>query len=300
MATPSSPTARRYELARRLKELREEAGKSLADVAEELACSLAKASRIETGQRAVQALDIKVLSRFYNVSPQVQEALTELATEARKRGWWQDFRTLNEQTQTFIGLESAAVEAVQFEALRMPGLLQTPDYTRAWVTAMRPPGFWDDQSIDDIVAARQRRQLRIETGELRLPVVIDEAAFLHRASGAASIMTEQVQRLITAAALPNVTVQVILLAAGPHPGLDGSFQLLRLAGTDLSDFVFVEGQFGNLILDKVDMVSRYRNVFDHLSSSVALSPEDTLTWLHRHAEHLKTADSATSAPFHQT
>jgi transcriptional regulator with XRE-family HTH domain len=116
MATPSSPTARRFELARRLKELREQAGKSLADVAEELACSLAKASRIETGQRSVQALDIKVLSRFYGVSAQVQEELTTLAAEARKRGWWQDFRTLNEQTQTFIGLESAAVEAVQFEA----------------------------------------------------------------------------------------------------------------------------------------------------------------------------------------
>jgi hypothetical protein len=130
--------------------------------------------------------------------------------------------------------------------------------------------------------------------------VIEEAAFLRLPPSAASIMTEQVQRLITAAALPNVTVQVIPMAVGPHPGLDGSFQLLRLAETDLNDIVFIEGQFGNLILDKVDMVSRYREVFDHLSSFVALSPEDTLTWLHRHAEHLEAADSATSAPFHQT
>ncbi len=60
----SSPTARRFELARRLRELRAEAGRSVDEVAKELECSTAKISRIETGQRVATALDVKVLPRY--------------------------------------------------------------------------------------------------------------------------------------------------------------------------------------------------------------------------------------------
>jgi transcriptional regulator with XRE-family HTH domain len=294
MATSSSPTARRLELARlelarRLKELREAAGKSLADVAEELECSLAKASRLESGQRAAQALDIKVLSRFYGVTPGVQAELGLLAAEARKPGWWQDYRTLDEQTKTYIGLETAATEMLHVEVLRMPGLVQTPEYARAWVQEMRPPGFWKAGDVDQIAEARLRRQQRVVSGDLRLRALVDERAFALVFPGSPEIMREQTRHLISEAGRGNVVLQLIPLATGPHAGLDGSFQLLRFETSDLDDLVYVEGQFGNLILEKADVVRRYHEVFDHLSSAVALSAEDTLTWLHH---HLKSREAA--------
>src|SRR5664279_5316760 len=137
MATStSSPTARRFELARRLRELRVSAGKSVEDVAAELLCSPAKISRIETAVRGVQARDVRDLARFYAVSAEEQANLMALATDARRKGWWQDYRSLDEQTQTYIGLESAAAQMWEFQTLRMPGLLQTADYTRAFVIPM--------------------------------------------------------------------------------------------------------------------------------------------------------------------
>jgi transcriptional regulator with XRE-family HTH domain len=290
MATPSSPTARRLELARRLRELREAAGKSLVDVAEELACSQAKVSRIENGQRGVQALDIRVLCRFYGVSPKVQQELTTLATEARKRGWWQDYRTLDEQTKTYIGLESAASVMRVGETLRIPGLLQTAEYTRAWVETMRPPGFWQPGDVDQIVEARQRRQQRVASGELRLSALVDEVAFRRVIPGAPRIMIDQVRRVVADASRTNVVIQVIPEAVGPHALLDGSFQLLTFSSAGLSDVVHIEGQFGSIIHEKRpdnDLVARYHGVFDHLSSAVALSADDTLIWLHRYAETLE-------------
>jgi transcriptional regulator with XRE-family HTH domain len=290
----SSPTARRLELARRLKELREAAGKTLADVAEELECSLAKASRIETGQRAAQALDIKVLSRFYGVPPRVQAELAQMASEARKRGWWQDFRALDEQVRHFIGLESAASEVLMLDILRLPGLLQTPEYTRAFVEKMRPPEFWAPDELDQIVEARERRQRRIVTGELRLHAVVDERAFSIIFPETPRTMIDQTRRLVAEAQRDNVTLQLIPLSAGPHAGLDGSFQLLHFESPGLDDLVFVEGQFGNWILENSELVARYREIFDHLSSAAAMSREDTLTWLQRHLETLEADKAAAS------
>lgn len=297
MATPSSPTARRFELARRLRELRLEAKKSPEEAAAELMCSTAKVSRIETGGRGVQGLDVKVLCRFYRVTPQVERGLLALAAEAGKRGWWQDFRTLDEQTKTFIGLESAADELLQVEVVRIPGLLQTPDYIRELVEHLRPPGFWEEGSIDQIVEARLIRQRRVTDGGLQLSVVIDEAA-LARRLGPPGLMAEQLQHLISVAEQPNVVIQVTPFEAGPHPGLDGSFQLLEFADDALQDTVFVEAQYGNLILraeEKPDIVERYREVHRHISEAVALPADQTLTWLHRYRQQLVGTDREPAA-----
>ena len=282
MAT-SSPTARRYQLAGRLKQLRMAAGKTPQEVATELECSTAKVSRMETGQRPVQGLDIKVLCRFYEVSPEIQAELMALATEARRPGWWQDFGTLDEQTQTFVGLESAAEAQIQLEVVRIPGLLQTSDYTRTWVERMRPPGFWQPGDLDQIVTVRLRRQQRVASGELQLSAVIDEAAFARRLTPL-NLMADQAEHLLAVAEWPNVHLQVVPFDAGPHPGLDGSFQLLDFPAGGLHSTVFVEAQYGNLVIDKRDIVSRYRDVYQDVSETVALTTEDTKAWLHRYLE----------------
>jgi transcriptional regulator with XRE-family HTH domain len=287
MAIASSPTVRRLELGHRLRGLRLAANKTPEDAAKELMCSLAKISRAETGQRGVPARDVRDLCRFYGASDDERDELMSLADLAGERGWWQDFRGLDEQTQTYIGLESAATELLQFEALRITGLLQLEDYARLLVPQMRPPGFWDEGITDQIVEARRRRQQRVSDGQLQLSVVMDAAAFVHPVSSQ-HVMIAQLAHLLKTADLPNVSLQIIDFGTPPHPGLDGAFQLLRLPNQLLKDTVFVEGQFGNQFFDKEDIVQRYHDVYRHLSSAVALSTDDTLAWLHRHHEQLKT------------
>jgi transcriptional regulator with XRE-family HTH domain len=276
--TPTSPTARRWELAARLRALRVQAGVSLEDAAGELLCSVAKISRMETAGRGVQPRDVRDLARLYKVPDDVRDELMELALEARKSGWWQDFRNIDDQQATFFGLETAAQRTYAFEALRVPGLLQTADFARALISSLRPPGELTDAWIEDVVSIRGIRQARISSGDLSLHAIIDEAA-VRRPAGSAPVMAAQMERLIAEAQRPNVTLQAIPFAGGPHPGLDGSFQHLSFPNGLIGDVVYVEGLVGNFFLDKEAEVSHYRLVFDDLADRVALSADDTLVWL---------------------
>lgn len=276
-ASGPNPTVGRLELAARLRQLRLAAGKSIDDAAAELMCSVAKISRMETGGRGVQPRDIRDLCRLYGVSDNIRAELTGMAEEARSAGWWQrDFRTLDEQITTFVGLEAAATVMRTFEATRVPGLLQTTEFTRSLLPQVRPPGELTPEWIHETVALRERRQKRVESGELQLHAIIDEAA-LRRPVGGTEVMRRQVGRLLEEAARPNVNLQVIPFDSGPHAGTDGSFQHLSFERIDA--MVYVEGLLGNFLIFNTDEVAHYRTVFDDLSTRFALDAEQTTQWL---------------------
>ena len=289
----TSPTARRFELARRLRELRAEAGKSVDEAAQELECSPTKISRIETGQRVATALDAKVLGRFYGLSERAQADLMTLVTEARKRGWWHDYRSLDEQTKTFIGLESAAARIFEVEALRLPGLLQTEAYANALVHRLRSPNFWEDEGNpdpDEIVATRLKRQQRVNDGALELLAVVDEAA-LSRRIGEPQVIVDQIEHLIKMAEYPNITLQVTTFDLGSHPAMDSGFTIMEF-NTDMADVVYLEGLAGNSIIradDQPNVVQKFRDAALYLTNESALSPERTLTWLNQFQQKIRTA-----------
>lgn len=278
MANNSNPTARRWELAARLRQLRLEAGRSVDEAAAELMCSAAKISRMETAGRGVQPRDVRDLCRFYGVSDAIRDDLIQAASDARKPGWWQDFRTLDEQVSTYVGLETAAEELKYFDPLRLLGLFQTSEYSTALLRDLRPVGELTDQWIAETVAVRSKRQERMHSAQLRVHAIIDEAA-LRRPIGGAEIMLRQIDRLLSDAARPNVTLQVVPFSVGPYPGLDGSFQHLRFPAEQLDGVVFVEGLLGNFLLDKSADVDRYLAVFDDISRRYALPADQTSTWL---------------------
>jgi transcriptional regulator with XRE-family HTH domain len=288
MAEEPNPTAHKWELAARLRQLRTEAGMSVEDAAAELMCSAAKISRMETAGRGVQLRDIRDLCRLYGVSAATQAELMQLAKDAKTPGWWQDFRTIEDPRTTFFGLENAASDMQVVEVLRVPGLFQTEEFTRALLPWVRPPGELSDQWIDETIRARAKRQIRISSGELRFHVIIDEAA-LRRPVGSAAVMLRQIERLLVDAARPNVTVQIIPFSRGPHPGIDGSFHRLSFPNGRIADVVFVEGLLGDFVLDKAHEVNHYQVVFDYMSTNVAYDAYDTTRWLKALADDLREA-----------
>jgi hypothetical protein len=176
----------------------------------------------------------------------------------------------------YIAMEDAA-RAIRVVETRIPGLLQTPEFTRAMLPLMRPPGELTPDWIEDTIAVRARRQARLD-GDLQLHAVIDETA-LARPIGGVDVMRLQVVRLIDDAARGNVTIQIIPFERGAHAGMDGNFSCLTFQSRQLEDLVYVEGLLGNFLLNKPTVVSHYREVFDYLSNSVALSPERSVAWL---------------------
>jgi transcriptional regulator with XRE-family HTH domain len=264
-----SPTVRRRELGALLRALRNEKGLTVEQVAEHLLCSPSKVSRMETGHGVATLRDVRDLCDLYGITESGRDRLMSLAREGKRQGWWQSYDL---DYGTYVGLEAEAVAISDFQSSVVPGLLQTADYARAGHEAYMPR-LSPDQIELNIEAKLRRQGLLTQSEAPSLAAVLDEAV-LHRVVGGPRVMGAQLDRLIEAARLPNVTVQVIPFAAGYHPGLESNFNILDLSAPAPS-VVFVEGLVGSLYLERPEDLKRYREVFKRLQT-IALSPKDTV------------------------
>lgn len=276
MTRGRGPTVRRRRLAGELRGLRERAELTIDEVADKLECSASKISRIETMQVGVTPRDARDLLELYGVPAQQRDRLVQLARDARQRSWWNAYNEVF--TGAFVGLEADASSLRAFQALLIPGLLQTPRYARAVISAMRPDA--DDSEIERRVAARMARQQLFEDP---LPptyeAVMDEAV-LHRVVGGSDVLVEQLDQLRTLAVLPHVNLRVVPYGAGAHPGMEGPFLILGFPEQADADVVYVDSTSGGTYLESPADVRRYGLMFDHLREQ-ALVPEETLDLIER-------------------
>ncbi|GLY01303.1 MULTISPECIES: helix-turn-helix transcriptional regulator [Actinoplanes] len=264
MSDIEGPTLRRRRLGAELKRCREAAGLTQQDVSRHFEWHAAKVTRIETARVAVTPRDVRDLLTLYNVRDQgYREALVELARLSRERTWWTDYRDIM-RPGNFVGLEAAATAMRTWEAVLVPGLLQTEEYMRALINTGR--SMDSPQHIDRRVALRLTRQSRL-SGErpLELSAIIDESV-VRRVIGGEDVMRGQLQHLIDSARLPNVTLQIAPFNVGEHPFLGGSAALLEFRETTHLDVVYLEGIAGDFYEEQPDEVARYRQEFERLSA----------------------------------
>jgi transcriptional regulator with XRE-family HTH domain len=272
MVRGHSPTVRRRRLAAELRRLRERAQLTIEDVAEKLECSSSKISRIETGHVGVNPRDARELLRLYGVADDQREALVQLSREARKKGWWHAYNEVF--TGAFVGLEAEASSLRAYQALLVPGLLQTQDYMRAVIRAARPGATAAE--VDKRVKARlARQQLLTDVDPPQYWTVVDEAV-LCRSVGGPDVMHAQLNWLAERATLPHVTIQVLPFAAGAHAGMEGPFLILGFPEPADPDVVYVDNTTTGIYFEDPAEVLRYTLMFDHLRAA-ALSPDDSLT-----------------------
>lgn len=275
-ARESSPTARRRRLGAELRRLREAAGPTAAEVAERLGwASNSKVSRIENGRISVAWGDVSDMLDLYGVgSGETRDRLIALARESRQKSWWQPFSDLlAKEYATVIDLETAASELRIFQALAVPGLLQTADYARAIITRSGPLDL-DEEEVERRVRLRTERQAVLaDEGGLELWVVLDEAA-LRRMIGGPNVMREQLLRLAEEARRPRVTIQVVPYGAGPHASLAGAFGIYSFPERGDRDVVFVDTIGGHLFLERATDIRAATLGFDHLRAA-ALGAADS-------------------------
>ncbi|HEX6402589.1 MAG TPA: helix-turn-helix transcriptional regulator [Pseudonocardiaceae bacterium] len=267
------PTMRRRQLGRALRLLREQAGLRTEDAARELDCARSKISHIEGARNPVGKPDLDALLRLYKADPETAVALEDMRREGKERGWWSTYR-LPAWLGDLVGLEADAVNERVVELELIPALLQTEDYARAVhvVAPHMPPG----PEVERRVAARIQRQQRLtEPNPLTLAAVISEAA-LRRVMAQPDVAAGQLQRLVSAAQLANVTVQVLPFSVGLHGSMSGSFALLDF-GLEVSlDVGYQEYAAGGHLVDDQDVVRLLSDLYDSLRGR-ALDADESLT-----------------------
>jgi transcriptional regulator with XRE-family HTH domain len=262
----SAPTIGQLVLGRQLRTLRQKAGMSRAKAASLLHVAPITVRRMEAAEVTLKIPYVRLLLPAYGVSEDEVEVFLQLADEANKPGWWQRYHDiLPDWFGGYVSLEESARTIRSYEPHFVPGLLQTEDYARAILTT-GSVGRYQPDSVERHVALRLERQTILRRPNApTLWVVMDETALL-RPVGSADLMRAQLDRLVEAAELPNVTLQIAELAAGHHPGTYSPFVLFRFAIPDIPDMVYVEYLTGALYLDQPAEVSEHTEALDRMAA----------------------------------
>ncbi|MER6036952.1 MULTISPECIES: helix-turn-helix transcriptional regulator [unclassified Streptomyces] len=277
----NGPAVRRRKLGAELRALRTGAGLTSGEAALLVGWHQSKVSRIETGASGVRPADVRLLLDAYEVRDRQLRDMLLMLTGTEDAGgrnrWWHAYRGVLPPTyRDFISLESQASGMRTLETTVVPGLLQTPEYARA-VTRAAVEGV-DEERLDALVEVRLARQdvLRSEP-PLELTAVLDEAV-LRREVGGPEVMARQLERLVEAARLPQVRLQVLPFAAGAHVGLTGPFVIFSFPSTSDLDVVVLDQLTSSLYLERKEDLMAYAEAFDTLQFH-ALSPEESLDYI---------------------
>ena len=105
---PQSPTVARLELSFRLRERRLELGLSLKQVADQLGVTRNYLSLVENDRTNLAAETLDKLCEVLALDNTESSELRELSAVGRRRGWWDDFPSIDRLVHRLSGLEEGA------------------------------------------------------------------------------------------------------------------------------------------------------------------------------------------------
>lgn len=269
MPAGGRPTMRSRRLGSTLRRLREAAQLDQQQAAEYIAGSKAKISRIESGQVAARPGDVRLLLELYGVrDPDVSQHLEQLARNANKRGWWLDY-VVPDGFGDYVALEEEATHIRSWQPLLVPGLLQTPAYTRTLVEGN--PNITDSAVIEQVVKLRQERRRKVFDAGTRLTAVVGEAA-LTAPMPYVETHRDQLADLLDAARCSHVTVQVLPTAEWQATRCAASgFVMLSFDGEWSPAAVSQDTQDNIVVAEANEQIGRYASAFELLQAT-ALTP----------------------------
>jgi transcriptional regulator with XRE-family HTH domain len=264
-------------LTAELRRLRKERGLTSRDVAKMLDISLATVSRIETIGLGLYRDALVELLTLYKVPRQKRAELLQILEQLKEPGLVsRDGSAL----ATWIDLERTARRVCSYEAMYVPGLLQTFPYAGA-ILGSRLPSLTDEETADR-TAARIERQTVLRRRSLRFEAVVHEAA-LREVVGGPEIMHGQLMHLMEMISHPMVDLRVLPFGSGAHAGLGGPFSILDYR--ELPSVVMREGKVADLYLEERTDVAVYRLYWDEIHR-LAYGPEESAAFIKKIAATL--------------
>jgi transcriptional regulator with XRE-family HTH domain len=225
VAQGENPVVQQRRLRAELRRIREEAGLYQKDVADALEWSVSKLIRIETGAVSISKTDLIALLHHYGVKDQKRvDSLVEVARNSRQTAWWDKYRDrFGAQFLTFLGYEASAVRIRQFQALTLPGLLQTREYATALMTSFGN----SPEVLKQGVEVRLERQRLFEQPNMPQMFFILDEAVIRRWVGGADVMRQQLLRIKELNRHPKISIQIARFNIGAYVGMKGSFTVFE-------------------------------------------------------------------------
>ncbi|WP_405719528.1 helix-turn-helix transcriptional regulator [Streptomyces sp. NBC_01537] len=256
-------------LGKRLQDLREKAGLTYEQAAQALYVTHATIRRMEKAEVSLKIPYVEKLLQTYGVTdPAEVESFLSLARQANQPGWWHRYRdVLPDWFRAFVSLEGDAASIRVYEPHYVPGLLQTEDYARAVLKAGLPHA--PDEEIERGVSLRMERQAVLDRKDAPLLWCVLDETVLRRPIGSPGIMRAQIAKLIEAGARPNVRLQIMPFAVGPHPAMYGPFHIFRFHVQELPDIVYTESLVGAVYFDDRDDVTTFLEALDRMCAQAA-------------------------------
>lgn len=270
------PTIRSRQVAAELRRLRIDAGLTTGEAGKRLGVSQSKISRIETGALGLKRDEVAAMLGLYHVPLDRREEIMDLVTHAEEPGWWQAYgERLSKDWKALIELESTARTILNYQPLMLPGLVQTPEHARHIIRGVSERDL-SDVELETLVAARMARQgILGKPNPPNLHVLLYEPA-LRIPVGGPEALNRQLRYLAELAQRPNITVQVVPMSAGLHPGIEGAFSIMEFPGEP--PLVYLENRVSSIFLEEDRHIDAYRLVWQGILS-VALSPVDSVGFI---------------------
>ncbi|MFI5768349.1 helix-turn-helix domain-containing protein [Streptomyces sp. NPDC051658] len=212
----SSAQAAREQVARRLADLRRDAGLTMQELADRCHWNKAKTSRIEAVRTTPSDADIRAWCHACDAEGQTADLIeASRSADSMYVEWRRTQRTgLRRGQEASVPLYDRTKLFRIYCVKVLPGLLQTEGYARALLSRIADfRGVPDDSA--PAAAARVDRSKVIRDGRHRVVLLIEEDALYHRI-GDEDVMRGQLHYLLTTMSLPALSLGIIPRATPRH------------------------------------------------------------------------------------
>ncbi|MFD8936681.1 helix-turn-helix domain-containing protein [Streptomyces sp. NPDC059578] len=261
MVSPSSSVqAARRVLADRLREICKDSGLDGKTLARRCGWHPSKVSRISTARTTPSVDDIRAWCVACGVEDRAEDLIASLhAVEGMWIEWRRMERTGLKQAQaSVLPLYERTRRFRAYSPSFVPGLLQTHGYTESVLRAVQRRRV-PVNDVADAVAVRMERQRVLRGGERQFAFLIEEAV-LRTSLAEADVHLEQLDRLMTAGAAPNVSLGVVRSRIGRTRMPVEGFWIYDTAQVN------VELVSGYLTITQPSEVSAYADTFAQLAN----------------------------------
>lgn len=264
-STLSSPGLRA--LSASLREVREARKLGLRELARALEIDPRLLSQWELGIRVPPVEEVARILGYLRVEQPTTRRLLYLAQHTKEPNWLDSHPAdLPAALTAVIQCERTASLITNWSPLIIPGLLQTPDYARAQLTA-------SDISVEDadarLVVRLDRQRILTRREPVRLTAIISELA-IREVVGDEDIMSDQIDHLLTLTGTSTISVRIVPADVGYHPGKIGMFTLYDFSADPA--IVFLEHHHASAFVNELDAIASYRKLVKLLQGK-AMSEE---------------------------